>query len=636
MPLRAFIVSCLIGAAIWFLRPTNLVDDVWSDLLLVNQKLSADASIVLVNVTANDILNNGVDRLSRSYLAETLLRLNQARVARIVVDFGIGREILPVDEQALEAAMRQLGPSKLAMAYEPDPLLRPKSSLLKHSVDVDLRLRADRDGRFRSLKNPDTMPLNAPAIWLAHGDLRPEDTEFDLRVDPRTFRTFTLAELHQPNFDLRQLFGKRIILSLDRTVSKSRANIPVHGAVDRGTLVGLATHAALSDYHQRTRLGHALAVAMATLCLGLGFLIGIRSVSFIKAAFKFSCLVAAIICISLFSIFVIGARGEPGTLILIAMCGLYTAIAHRLRLPELISGFLSGQLSPEEVWIWRSKGEHEGPAILFNAMGGIKCANVHAYLAFELDPKALKAELSPLANLCFPALGHRAEQVTSTQTERRIWKLDWPHPHLPLVLFNDVTESIDQISSLERKLVTDPLTGVFNRAGFDLALTRLGKEGEQNYAIFFMDMNGFKQVNDTYGHEAGDDLLKETAARLSGVLGSKTVLARLGGDEFGAIVEKGMTDSLALDLRNNLEATLKHPIELGLITVKVGIAVGFAIPISALDTTADVLKRADAEMYARKAKLKDSMALPPATTAIIVAPVVPGFTEHASPLDVKV
>jgi len=592
--------------SIWVIRPTSLVDTVWSDLLLVNQKDPAGDAVVLINVSASDILNHGVDRLSRAYLAKTLLRLDQANVTRVLIDFSIGREILPADEQELEAAMRQLGRSKLAMAYEPDPLLQPKQSLLQHTTEVDLRLRADRDGRFRSLHNPDDLSLSAPAVWLAHGDQRPEETDFDLRIDPHTFVTFTLADLHQPSFNLEQLRHKRIVLSLDRTVAKSRANVPVHGAVDRGMLIGLATQATLNNYHQKTRLSNSLALGMALACLGLGFMIGLRSPSFMKAVVVFSGLVGVIIGISLFNVLVIGSRGEPGTLILVAMAGLYTAIAHRLRLPELLSGFLSGHLSPEEVWIWRSQSEHHGPAILFNAMGEIKCANAHACHAFALEPKAMKSNVSPLANLCFPSLGHRAAQISNVLGDRRIWKLDWPHPHLPLVLFMDVTERMEQITMLEKKLVTDPLTGAYNRAGFDLALSRVGNVSGQTYAIFFMDMNGFKQVNDTHGHDAGDNLLKETAHRLAEVLGPQTILARLGGDEFGAIVEDDMNDELAMQLRNQLEATLKHPIDLGSITVKVGIAVGFAMRMTAGESTADVLNRADAAMYARKAALKSA------------------------------
>ena len=126
----------------------------------------------------------------------------------------------------------------------------------------------------------------------------------------------------------------------------------------------------------------------------------------------------------------------------------------------------------------------------------------------------------------------------------------------------------------------------------------------QGYAILFLDMNGFKEVNDTHGHEAGDILLKEAAARFSSVIRKADLLARLGGDEFAILLEGNLTADLLRQLRSKLETSLVPPIRIGPTQVRVGVAVGWALACDPHESSEEVLRRADAAMYARKAELK--------------------------------
>uniref|UniRef100_A0A9E7ZYP2 GGDEF domain-containing protein n=1 Tax=Bosea sp. NBC_00436 TaxID=2969620 RepID=A0A9E7ZYP2_9HYPH len=100
---------------------------------------------------------------------------------------------------------------------------------------------------------------------------------------------------------------------------------------------------------------------------------------------------------------------------------------------------------------------------------------------------------------------------------------------------------------LDAEARLDPLTGLANRRAFEEAM--IAASGKGGFALLLLDLDGFKAVNDRFGHAAGDDLLRQVSGRLSGVVRHGDVLARLGGDEFAVIlldadlnVAKGIAD----------------------------------------------------------------------------------------------
>lgn len=139
---------------------------------------------------------------------------------------------------------------------------------------------------------------------------------------------------------------------------------------------------------------------------------------------------------------------------------------------------------------------------------------------------------------------------------------------------------------------TDELTGLANRRNF---LTQLGsmKAG----FIFLLDLDGFKKINDSLGHESGDQLLKQVASRFMRAIPSDSHLARLGGDEFG-ILTTG-THEEAFELGQAIRATLSYPIALSAEQVKVDVSIGITTFNSGL-TASELLHQADQMMYEAK------------------------------------
>jgi diguanylate cyclase (GGDEF)-like protein/PAS domain S-box-containing protein len=98
----------------------------------------------------------------------------------------------------------------------------------------------------------------------------------------------------------------------------------------------------------------------------------------------------------------------------------------------------------------------------------------------------------------------------------------------------DITERVRLRDELAAQARTDPLTGLLNRSAF-LALADERLAGDRPAIVLFIDLDGFKSVNDTLGHHAGDELLRDVAARLRTAVGPGDVIARLGGDEFAVL-----------------------------------------------------------------------------------------------------
>jgi diguanylate cyclase (GGDEF)-like protein len=148
----------------------------------------------------------------------------------------------------------------------------------------------------------------------------------------------------------------------------------------------------------------------------------------------------------------------------------------------------------------------------------------------------------------------------------------------------------------------DPLTGLPNRRFFEERLQEcLGAAGPQRpLAVLMLDLDGFKVVNDTHGHAAGDRALSEFARRASVILRDDAFLARIGGDEFAIIMPVVGTPEDAANLARRVIATVIEPMMMGAAVVQFGVAVGIAVSPNDGDQADDLMKRADRALYRAK------------------------------------
>jgi diguanylate cyclase (GGDEF)-like protein len=176
-------------------------------------------------------------------------------------------------------------------------------------------------------------------------------------------------------------------------------------------------------------------------------------------------------------------------------------------------------------------------------------------------------------------------------------------------LLASLTRKEDALGAMEQLAHHDALTGLANRIGLeahlDTALPRARRDA-RSLACIAIDLDRFKPVNDTYGHAAGDQLLKEVAARLRGCLRGGDLMARLGGDEFVAIVSVGPhADAETAQVLARLRACFAAPFDLDGRSVSVGASLGAAIWPRDGSDIGEVVERADAALYRAKASLAE-------------------------------
>ncbi len=169
----------------------------------------------------------------------------------------------------------------------------------------------------------------------------------------------------------------------------------------------------------------------------------------------------------------------------------------------------------------------------------------------------------------------------------------------------------DAIAGSQRTLTeeanTDSLSGLANRAAFYAKLTTMLAEPDsqqQWQALLFIDLDDFKDVNDTLGHAAGDELLRVVAGRLRAIVRETDLVARLGGDEFALLLNELDDPADALSLAQRVVVTLAETVHIGAREVHVGASVGLALRHNG-STIEGWVREADVAMYAAKGRGKN-------------------------------
>ncbi|MGW4505644.1 putative bifunctional diguanylate cyclase/phosphodiesterase [Streptomyces sp. NPDC004436] len=181
----------------------------------------------------------------------------------------------------------------------------------------------------------------------------------------------------------------------------------------------------------------------------------------------------------------------------------------------------------------------------------------------------------------------------------------------------DVTERVRLQAQLQHSAEHDPLTDLPNRALFTRRVRQAlagRRAGDRSTAVLFIDLDGFKAVNDTIGHQAGDELLVEAARRLQDSVRAGDTAARLGGDEFAALItgdgsrDRSAREFQVREIADRLRTTLSQPYRIGGNEVRVAASIGVAFADPGI-TPSDLMRNADLAMYRAKAGGKDRVEL---------------------------
>lgn len=182
-----------------------------------------------------------------------------------------------------------------------------------------------------------------------------------------------------------------------------------------------------------------------------------------------------------------------------------------------------------------------------------------------------------------------------------------------LTLMQEVDTLRQELDEVKKRLASekqmadqDPLLPIYNRRAFVRELTKAQASIERyngKASLVYIDLNNFKTINDTYGHQAGDHVLHEFAQRLMGSVRETDVVGRLGGDEFGLILSNTNPEASSILINRIVEGLDKQPVVWNEQALDVSMAYGI-VTVEPGEDLQDLMAMADSEMYQQKSKSK--------------------------------
>lgn len=179
--------------------------------------------------------------------------------------------------------------------------------------------------------------------------------------------------------------------------------------------------------------------------------------------------------------------------------------------------------------------------------------------------------------------------------------VEWDEAGIPQKVMM-IAQDIGKRHELENLANTDGLTGLFNERYFSSVLHHK-EQKKLPFVLYYLDLDHFKPVNDTYGHDMGDKLLKAVAERLLKCIRSNDFAFRIGGDEFALIISAEMEDSLCMQTKMRIVQSLLLPYEIDGKTLHIGASCGYAVYPLETEDTGKIRILADQRMYAEKKKI---------------------------------
>ena len=581
---------------------------------------SEDTIIIFIDEEA--VQTMGFFPFDRRLMANALTNLNQAKVDRIYIDAGLSIPDSEVDDLKLENAIAALGPEKIALPVSqienPDGayrLIQPIERFSRHARLVTSIFEIDAHQKIRSVSGLPDESLALSADWLnRRADLRFGQLPLNFQISVPKFKRYAFLDVAAGRIEPSALRGKKVIIGLALKTPQFTLIAPTQGPIVRAEAIALATATTNTNFARPkwTPVGQMGLVLAATL-------------------------LAALIIYRLS-----WGRGLLATIVL-AVCWFplaqYLWITHKVQVPILTPAFcflltwqilkldesFLGQLALRIRKSLFGVGQNAllaaaeviaEPAIVFNSSGKLLGANEafkalrRAHLTSEdthtlpshLDAMFLSAEHLLALPEADQATGHIDVQFKHGNQEFEA-SIRWVRSltsSIAIASLKDVTESRQRERALSQLAYKDVLTGVGNRTAFQVQLQSLTESAtSQPFAVMVIDLDGFKAINDAYGHHAGDQLLIGIAERISGLLRPQDFVARIGGDEFTILYPSNDLDAVE-NFTDKLIRTILEPVEIDAGTVRVGASVGVAMcPMHHYDGS-KVLKMADAAMYVAK------------------------------------
>jgi len=565
------------------------------------------------------------NRVPHRDLAELLLKLDAAGASHILIEFGFAEQTNEADDKLLERVLTQLGPKvglpAIAVLSVNQMSWRRTAPLDRFGRHVTLTasdLALDSDGSIRKFGIQDSglrYLISAPA-WLTAATKEDSDRSgrsafrIDFGIDLREIRQFDAVSILQGDHPGMSLPGANVIVAGFTPPTGGKFRVPRYGELTSPQITALAA--------ETMALGRELrSIPRSTYVVGLIVLAALMAFWCVH----FSAPIGAGLCAGI----TLGALGLGAWLQ--TFVGLTTPSAGTVAASLIGYGAAQVIVHPAfqrvrhavmmvlaniDIHLARALENTSDGMLTFDREGTLLSINGAARQLFgiggsKLDECSLTSMLGLQARAVMSAVRDPQQRRVRTvirqngierHLELAVSAVPGDGPSIGVATVRDVTEQHAQFETMRLIATRDPLTGLANRRAFEQAFKSARADSEASLALFICDLDGFKPVNDTWGHQTGDALLREIANRLVAQAGSAALVARLGGDEFGILMPRS-TEALAAEAAKRMIGAIGRPFEIDGKCVHVGVSIGIALGASHQDVQA-LMECADAAMYDAK------------------------------------
>jgi len=589
---------------------TQTLDLRISDLIGISNKVPASGDVVIVELDSKAIENAGAFPIPHSYIADLLEKLDNAGAKKFYLDQRLAIATNKSNYTRFSQILKQIKPSRIAVAgYNPthsQEASYPLPEYRKYVSVVGANYFPDVDTRYRILNTTASkQPVHYnPARWL-YGEDSFDAVRISRKIDASSLVRVSAANVAADKMGAFQ--DKIILIGLPNSVTTSGLVYIDGVGIDRVGLVALAVETLIADM-EPSDLNKSTKILIAFLIFLIVFWVrsklkkneSQRKISRLFKVFMFNVLsIGGITGLGIF--FYFNYEIQPNIIFYATAFGVATVLftLKNLRVVEVISEVYSGDLSTEEAWAWQSVHKQREPLILLGFSNIKRLNEVALDFGFFASDNPHKNENEEIIK---SILGmDTVSPVVELRSVNKVSKVRCvqPYPGVPIVRIDDWSLEEEKREELEFALSHDALTRCLNREG----LIKIANDLSKTYSIIMMDLNGFKAVNDTYGHAAGDKILKLVTSKFSKVLCTSSHLARLGGDEFCVLSSSAVENESAQNLCKKLEGVIGNQINIDNTEIEVSVSAGYSIS-NDLDSLSETMDKADKAMYERKNEIK--------------------------------
>jgi len=601
-------------------RLENAVSETRATLL----RHKVDSDIVIVGIDAQSLKALNEWPWPRRHHARLLQMLRAAEPKSVFVDVDFSSRSDEEDDALLEHALAEIEPTPVFLATHFQPLSGADQSLTvteplprfaAHARSASVVLEPDVDGLVRAMRTTWRIDERELPSVFAYSSSLPPDTlvPIDYSIDPASFAYVSYIDVLGGHIEPGALRGKSVYVGPTANELRDVLPVPVYRALPGVVVQAFATASARAGLLREpgSWLSAAALAGWAALCAAVLARRGWR-VGLLFTAGALVALAAATLLLDAFGHFtleivpytvVVGATFIAATVRSLDR-ETWRALAYALRLKRRDALLTSVVESSSDciVCIQRDgvirSANSATSRLLGCPSGALHGSPLSEYIAGfgdnDAGPEALAGSI--LERTACTGDGRKIPievSVSKVASEDELF----------VVVIRDDTERQAQRRALEHQATHDPLTGLPNRTAFMRQMgSLLAKEQGQRVALLMLDLSRFKEVNDTLGHDVGDEVLREVARRFTSQLQGSALISRIGGDEFTVVLADVERREVIESLCARLLDSLRSPITARGVAIEVGVSVGIAFSPDHSRDAKELLRLADVAMYVAKRK----------------------------------